>query len=111
MAAAVEYAARLNDQARRVDFAGDDALGLNFNAAFGENHSVEASGDDYLITFNLTFDLGAFAENQRLVAEDVALDLGFDTQRAGKLQRALKTDRPIKETGPFALRFRHASMI
>ena len=111
MAAPVEYAARFNHQAGRVDFPADDALGLNFNAALGENHAVKPSGDDYLIAFDLAFNLGAFAKNQRLIAEDIALYLGFDSQRAGKLQRAFKADSPIKETGPFALRFGHASMI
>ena len=94
-----------------MDFAGDDAFGLNFNAALSENYSIEAAGDNYLIAFDLAFDLGTFAENERLIAEDVAFDLSFDTKRARKFERAFKAHGPIEESGPFALRFRHASMI
>ena len=82
MAAAVEYSARFDHQARRMNFAGDDALGLNLHAAFGENYSVEAAGDNYLIPFDLAFDFGAFAEDERLIAEDIAFDLSFDAKRA-----------------------------
>lgn len=111
MAAAVEDSSRLDDQAWRVDFAGDDAFGLNFHAALGEDYAVKSPGDDHLIAFDLAFDLGAFAENQSLIAENIAFDLGFDPERAGKLQSAFKADGPIKETGPFTLRFRHSSVI
>ena len=111
MAAAVENSAWFDNQARRMDFAGDDALGLNFHAAFGENYSIEAAGDNYLIAFDLTFDFCAFAKNESLVAEDVAFYLSFDAKRAGKFQRAFKANGPIQKAGPLALRFRHASMI
>lgn len=111
MAAAVENSAGFDNQARRMDFAGDDALGLNFNAALGENHSIEAAGDDYLIAFDLAFHFGTFAENEGLIAEDIAFDLSFDAQRARKFERAFKADGPIEESRPFTLRFRHAPMI
>jgi len=111
VAAAVENSAGLNDQTRRMNFAGDDALGLNFNSAFGENHAIEAAGDNYLIALDLAFDFGAFAEDERLIAEDVAFDLRFDAECAGKLQRTFKADSPIQKAGPFALRLGHASMI
>lgn len=94
-----------------MDFAGDDALGLNFNAALGENYAVKPSSNNYLISFDLTFNFGAFAQNESLITEDVAFDLGFNAERAGKLQCAFKADSPIEKSGPFALRFRHASMI
>ncbi len=97
MAAAVENSARLDDQTRRMDFAGNDALGLNFHAAFGKNYSVEAAGDDYLVAFDLAFDFRAFAEDQRLIAENVALNLRFDAQRAGEFQGAFKADGPIEK--------------
>ena len=111
MAAAVEDAAGLDNQTWRMDFTADDALGLNFHAPLGENYSVKSARDDYLIAFDLAFDFGALAENERLVAEDVAFYLGFDAQRSRKLERAFKADSPIEKSGPFALRFRHASMI
>jgi len=64
-----------------------------------------------LIAFDLAFDFGAFAENESLIAEDIAFDLSLNAERARKFQRAFKAHGPIKEAGPFALRFRHASMI
>ena len=111
MAAAVENSAGFDYQTWRMDFAGDHALGLNFHAAFGENYAIESSGDNYVIAFDLTFDLGAFAEYKRLIAEDVALDLRFNAQRSGKFQRTFKADSPIEKAGPFALRLGHASLI
>jgi hypothetical protein len=111
MAAAIENAARFNDQTRRMNLAGDDAFGLDLNAAFGEDYSVKAACDDYVIAFDLAFDFGAFAENERLIAKDVALNLRFNAERAGKLQRTLKADSPIKETGPFTLRLRRTTLI
>ena len=82
MAAAVENSAGFDNQAWRMDFAGDDAFGLNFDAAFGENYSIEAAGDNYLIAFDLAFDFGALTEHERLIAEDIAFDLGFDAERS-----------------------------
>jgi hypothetical protein len=111
VAAAVENSAGFDNQAWRMDFAGDDAFGLNFDAAFGENYSVEAAGDNYLIAFDLAFHFGTFAEDEGLIAEDVAFDLSFDAQRARKFQGAFKAHGPIEEAGPFTLRLRHASMI
>ncbi len=111
MAAAVENSAGFDHEARRMNFAGDDAFGLNFNAAFGENYAIEASGDNYVIAFDLTFYFCAFAEYERLIAEDVAFDLRFDAQRAGKFQSALKADSPIEKAGPLALWLGHASLI
>ena len=82
MAAAVEYSARFDHQTRRVNFASDDALGLNFNSALRENHSIKAAGDNYLIAFDLAFDFGTFAEDERLIAKDIAFDLSLDAKCA-----------------------------
>ncbi len=111
MATAVENAAGFDYQARGVDFAGDDALRLNFDSPLGEDYAVKPPGDDDLIPFDLAFDLGAFTEDQRLIAENVAFDLRFDAQRARKLQGAFKADGAVKEAGPFALGFRQTPMI
>ena len=46
MAAAIENAARVDDHAGRMNFAGDYTLGLDFNAAFGEDDAIEATGND-----------------------------------------------------------------
>jgi hypothetical protein len=111
VATAVEDAAWFDDQTRGVDFAGDDALGLNFDSALGEDYSVKPPGNDYLIPFDLAFDFGTFTEDERLITEDVALDLSFNAERAGELQSALKAHGSVKEAGPFALGFRQTPMI
>ena len=80
-----------------MDFAGDDTLGLNFDSALGEDYAVKPSGDDYLIPFDLAFNFGAFTEDQRLITEDVALDLSFNAESAGELQSAFKAHGAVKE--------------
>ena len=65
-----------------MNFAGDDAFGLNFNATLCENHSIKAACDNYLIAFDLAFDFGAFAKDESLIAEDIAFDLSFDAERS-----------------------------
>ena len=110
MAAAVENAAGLDHETGRMDFAGDDSLGLNFYAALGEDDSVKTAGDNDLIAFDLTFDFRAFTEDQSLIAEDAAFDLRFQAQSAGKLERSFKADGAVEEPGPFTLRFSHAAV-
>ena len=46
VATSVENSAGIDDHARRMYFSGDDALGLNFDAALGKNYPIEAAGDD-----------------------------------------------------------------
>lgn len=111
MAATAENAAGFDHETRRMDFAGNHALGLNFHAAFGENYAVETSRDNYVIAFDLAFDFGTFAENESLITQDISFDLCFDAQRAGKFQSAFKADGPIEKAGPFTLRLGHASVI
>ena len=66
VAAAVEDAARVNHQARRVNFTGYDAFGLDFDAAFGEDDAVIAPRDHHAIALDLAFDLGVFAQDDCL---------------------------------------------
>src|SRR5271165_5243661 len=63
VATAVEYTARINYHAGGMNFAGYDAFGLNFDAAFRENDSIEAAGYDDPIAFDLAFDFRALAED------------------------------------------------
>lgn len=111
MAAAVENAARFDDQAWRMNFAGDNTFGLNFDPAFCKDDAIKPASDDDLIPFNLAFDLGPFTQNQRLIAEDVSFHLRFNAKRAGKLQSAFKADGPVQKSGPLALRLRHSTVI
>lgn len=111
MAAPIENPAGLNHHARGMNLTGDYSLGLNLYPALRENHSVKPAGDDYLIALDLAFNLRAFTQDKSLVAEDVAFYLRFDSQCAGKLQRALKADGPIQKAGPLSLRFRWTPLI
>src|SRR5882672_143618 len=72
-AATIEDSARVNHKTGRVDFSGHDALGLNFHAALREDYAVIASGDDNSISFDLPFDFGIFAEDQRLLGNHISL--------------------------------------
>ncbi len=104
MAAAIENPSWVDHHAGRMNFARDDAFGLNFHAAFGEDHAVKAAGNDHLVSFNLSFDFGAFAENYRLFRNDVAFDVAVDAECAFDLQRPFHGDALIDEACPLFTR-------
>ena len=82
MASPVEDSARINDHARRVHFASDHALGFNLHATLGKYHAIKPAGDDDAIAFNLTFDSGAFAQDDGLLGYDISLDPSIDAERS-----------------------------
>src|SRR5262245_25002003 len=86
MAAAIENPARIDDQAWRMDFAGDHPLGLNLHAALRENHAVVTPRDDHTIAFDLPFNLGVLTKDQCLLRNNITLDVTVDTERSGELQ-------------------------
>src|SRR5229473_3470102 len=100
MAAPIENSTGINDQARRVNFASDDALGLNLDAAFGENYAIVAAANDHAIAFDLTLYFRVFAENQSLLRDDVALHIAVNAKGSGELQRAFHRHALIDKTGP-----------
>src|SRR5271154_4236504 len=100
MAAAVENSARGDNHTRGMHFARDDAFGLNLHAAFGKNHAVESAGNDHAIAFDLPLDLGALAENHRLLGDDIALHVAVDAERSLDLQRPFHGDALIDEACP-----------
>src|SRR6202041_510663 len=67
VAAAVEDGAGLHDQAWRVNFAGHDRLGLNFDFAGGFDDAVEVPADDDVVAVNLPFHTRVLAEDQGFV--------------------------------------------
>jgi hypothetical protein len=101
VATSVENSAGIDDHARRVYFSGDDALGLNFDAALGKNYPIEAAGDDDAIAFNLSFDFGIFTEDYSLLGNDVALHVAVDAKSAGDLKSALQGHALVNKAGPF----------
>jgi hypothetical protein len=92
MALAIENAPGLDKQARRVDFAGHDPFGLNFDPAFGENHAVESTANDYVRALDLPFDARPFTEDQCLAGDNCPLDLRLELECTGKLQCALQAN-------------------
>src|SRR5260370_35076319 len=88
MAAPIENSTGTKDQAGRVNFASDDALGLNLDAAFGENYAIVAAANDHAIAFELTLYFRVFAENQTLLRVDVALHIAVHPNGSVELQRA-----------------------
>lgn len=100
MATAVENPSRIDDKAGRMDFAGDDALGLNLHAAFGEDDAIITARNNHAVPFDLAFDFGVFAEDQRLLGDDVSLHVAVDAERASHSERALHCDALIDETCP-----------
>src|SRR5713226_5184922 len=51
---AVEDAAGLDDQAGRVNLTGDNALGLDLDAALRENDPIEPASDDDVVALDLS---------------------------------------------------------
>ena len=100
MAAAVKNAARVYHQAWRMNFSRNNALGLNLDAALGEDHAVVAACNYYAIAFDLTFDLGVLPEDERLFGDDVSFHVSINTKRASHGQRAFHRDALVYETSP-----------
>jgi len=80
MASPVEDSTGINDHARRMHFASDDALGLNLHTTFGKYHAIKSAGDDHAIAFNLAFDSSAFTKDDGLFGYDVSLDPSIDAE-------------------------------
>src|SRR6478736_8132945 len=100
MAPPIKYAARIDHQARRMYFAGNHSLCLNLDSAFGENHSIKAAGDYHTVAFDLSFDLGAFSQNDCLFRNYISFDVSVDSKRSGQLERAFEGDALIDESCP-----------
>src|SRR6266478_8416473 len=98
MAATVKDSARIDDHARGVNFAGHDALGFDLYTAFRENHAIEAAGDHHAIAFDLSFHLRAFAEDDRLLRDDVAFDVAVNAERSCNRERALERYALVDES-------------
>jgi hypothetical protein len=100
VASAIEDASRINDHARGMDLAGDNPFSFDLDATFGEDYTVEAAGDHDTIPLNLSFDLGTFAENNRLLRDDVSFDVAVDAERARDRKRPLESHALVDETCP-----------
>jgi hypothetical protein len=89
VATAIKDSTRIDNHAGRMHFSGYYTLGLNLYAALRKNHAVESAGDYDPVSFDLSFDSRALAENDGLLGDDVALDVPIDAEGALELKRAL----------------------
>jgi len=96
----IEDAARIDYHARGVNFAGDNTLGFNLNAAFCKNHAVEPARDHHAVAFDLSLDFGPFAEDDRLLRDDVSFDVAVNSERPCDGKRALQGHALIDKTCP-----------
>src|SRR6266849_7777828 len=83
-----------------MHFAGHDALCSDLHAALRKNDAVKAAGDYHAVSFNLALDLRAFAENDSLLGNNIALDIAVDAEGSGEGQRALEGHTLIDKSGP-----------
>ena len=97
MALPVEYSARLDHEARRVDFACHDALRLDFDASFGKDYPVEFPRNHYVIALDLPFHSRTFAQDQAVAGNHVSLYMCVDAKYAGSLKRAFKPYALVEE--------------
>lgn len=100
MAATIEDSSRINDHARGVNLSGNDAFGFNLNTPFGKDHTIEAAGNHYTVALDLSLDLRAFAQDDRLLRNDVSFDVAVNAERSCDGKRALKGHALIDETCP-----------
>lgn len=100
MAAAVEDASGIDYHARGVNLACNDPFGFNLNAPFGKNHTVETAGNHHAVTFDLALDLGTFAQDDRLLRNDISFDIAVYAKRARDRKRPLKGHALVDETRP-----------
>ena len=114
VAAPIKDRAGFHDEARSMDFARDDGFGLNFDFAGGFYGAIEMAADNDVVAVNLAFDLGVFAEDQRLVRNQGALHRGIDAKGARAFQAAFELDALVEKTSPlprimsFAVKPTHA---
>ena len=100
MAAPIEDAAGINDHAWGVNLTGNNTLGLYLHASLGKDHTIEAPGDHYTVPFDLSLDLGAFTQDNRLLRDDVPFDVAVNPERTGDRKRSLQRDTLVDETCP-----------
>ena len=90
VASAVEDAAGLDDQAGRVNLAGDNTFRLDLDTALRKNDPIEPAGDDDVVPLNLALDAGGLAQDKALLRNNVTLDLTIQAEGTGKLESALQ---------------------
>src|SRR3974390_1293037 len=62
------------------------------------------SGNPHAVPFNLPFDLCVFAENHRLLGDDISLHVPVNAEGPSQGQRPFQRDTLINESSPFLMR-------
>src|SRR5260370_34833493 len=83
-----------------MHFASHHTFRFDLHAALRKNDGVQAAGDSHADSFNLALDLRAFAENDSLLGNNIALDIAVDAEGSGEGQRALEGHTLIDKSGP-----------
>src|SRR6266478_1732079 len=104
VAPAIKDSSRIDHQAGRMDFTGNDSFGLNLDAPLCENHAIEAPGDDNAVAFNLPFDLSTVTQYHGLLGNDVALNTSVDAKRPRYRESPFEVHALINEACPFFAR-------
>jgi len=100
VATPVKDTARFNEEAGRVNLAGDYTFRLNFHATLRKDDPVKSSGYDHLISFNLTLGVGLLAEQEPGARNDVPLDLGLQPECARQFESTLQADTLVEKAHP-----------
>src|SRR6516225_463360 len=98
VATTIENSSRIDHHARRVNFAGHDALRLDLDAPFGKDHSVKAARNHHAISFDLTFDLSALSKDHRLLGDNASLDVPINPQRPIDLHASYNSHASVYES-------------
>src|SRR6266849_8983661 len=83
-----------------MNFTRNNAFCLNLNASFREDHTIESARNHHAIPFNLSLNLRAFTQDDRLLRDDVAFHIAVDAERARNGKCSLQGYALIDEPGP-----------
>lgn len=89
-----------------MNLTGRGAFFVNLHFPFSEDYAVEMARDHDVVAFDLTLHARLVAQNQDVGGDYEALQLAFDAEGAGALERPFETDGFIEEPGPFGDVFR-----
>jgi hypothetical protein len=84
-----------------MNFARDNSLGLDFDAASCKDDAIETSRNHNAIPFNLSFDFCILSKDHRLFGDDVPFNVSVDAKRSCERERAFKRNALIDKPGPF----------
>ncbi len=100
MAMSIENSPRIYHHARRVHFPGHDALCLNLHPALGKYDPIKSPTNHNPVAFNLSFHLGIFTEDNRLLRNYIALHVAINAKGPFQLERAFQRHALIDKSCP-----------